>query len=152
MSLLLKFIFMFKCNLSMLRLTTVLNLLALPLAISHLLCFYKRIRPPSSLLSPIPEAIVLGLFPIAWFFGFLYYTETPSLLFVVLSVASAFDDKHWQAALVRLVSTFRLTVINGSSSLASSVARSDKLILFGSFTHMDPANSPICNSGVLHRG
>lgn len=101
MSLILKRIFLFKCNVSMLRLTTTLNLLALPLVLTRLLAFHKRIRPPSSLLAPFPEAIVLALFPIAWFFGFLYYTETPSLLFVAWTVVAASEDKHWLAALVR---------------------------------------------------
>lgn len=99
MSLAMKRIFLFKCNVSMLRLTTMLNLLALPLVLSHLLCHYKRLRPPASLLQPIPEAVVLALFPIAWFFGFLYYTETPSLLFVLLTVVSSTSEKHWTAAL-----------------------------------------------------
>ncbi|KAK7028993.1 glucosyltransferase [Paramarasmius palmivorus] len=84
----------------MLRLTTTLSLLALPIALTRLLCFHRRIRPPSALLVPTPDAIVLSLFPIAWFFGFLYYTEVPSLVFVVLTVTAASDDQHWLAALL----------------------------------------------------
>lgn len=43
---------------------------------------------------------MLSLFPIAWFFGFLYYTEVPSLVFVVWTVVEASEDRHWVAALV----------------------------------------------------
>jgi alpha-1,2-glucosyltransferase len=84
----------------MLRLTTLLTLLALPIALTRLLCYHKRERPPGSLLSPMPESVVLSLFPIAWFFGFLYYTEVPSLLFVVWTVVAASNNRHWLAALV----------------------------------------------------
>jgi alpha-1,2-glucosyltransferase len=101
MSLLLKKIFVFKCNLSMLRLTTTLTLLCLPLALTSLLGYHKRIRPPNEWLSPSPEAVLLAFFPITWFFGFLYYTEVPSLLAVVLTVVAASNHRHWQAALVR---------------------------------------------------
>ncbi|KAF9269957.1 glucosyltransferase [Marasmius fiardii PR-910] len=112
MSLVLKKVFLFKCNLQMLRLTTTLSLLALPIVLTRLICFHQRIRPPSSLLSPTPDAIVLSLFPIGWFFGFLYYTEVPSLILVALTVVSACDDRHWVAALFGLLScTFRQTNI-----------------------------------------
>lgn len=101
MSLLLKKIFLFKCNISMLRLTTTLTLLALPLALSQLLCYHKRLRP-TPIQKPLSEAIIVSAFPIAWFFGFLYYTEVPSLLTVVLTVVAASRHAHWQAALVGL--------------------------------------------------
>lgn len=84
----------------MLRLTTLLTLLALPIALTRLLCYHKRERPPTSFFSPTPESVVLSLFPIAWFFGFLYYTEVPSLLFVVWTVVAASNNRHWLAALV----------------------------------------------------
>ncbi|PPQ71013.1 hypothetical protein CVT26_014275 [Gymnopilus dilepis] len=112
LSVLLKRIFLFKCNVSMLRLTPTLTLLALPLALTRLIAFHKRERPPASVLSPLPEAVVLSAFPIAWFFGFLYYTEVPSLLFVVCTVVAAEQQYHWLAALLGLVScTFRQTNI-----------------------------------------
>ncbi|KAG7098940.1 hypothetical protein E1B28_000830 [Marasmius oreades] len=112
MSLMFKKIFLFKCNLQMLRLTTTLSLLALPIVLTRLLCFHKRIRPPSLLLSPTPEAIILSLFPVGWFFGFLYYTEVPSLVLVALTVVSACGDRHWLAALFGLMScSFRQTNI-----------------------------------------
>ena len=85
----------------MLRLTPMLALVALPIALTRLLCYHKRERPPPSMTAPIPEAVVLAAFPIAWFFGFLYYTEVPSLVLVVLTVVAATQDKHWTAALVR---------------------------------------------------
>ncbi|KAL0071717.1 glucosyltransferase [Marasmius tenuissimus] len=112
MSLIFKRIFMFKCNLQMLRLTTLLSLLALPIALTRLVCFHKRIRPPSSLLAPSPEAILLSFFPIGWFFGFLYYTEVPSLVLVVLTVVAASEERHWLASVFGLLScTFRQTNI-----------------------------------------
>lgn len=112
LSVLLKRLFLFKCSLPMLRLTTLLTLLALPIALTRLLCYHKRERPPASLLSPMPESVVLSLFPIAWFFGFLYYTEVPSLLFVVWTVVTASNNRHWLAALLGLIScAFRQTNI-----------------------------------------
>jgi len=111
MSVLLKRIFMFKCSLPMLRLTTVLALMSLPLGLTPLVCFHKRVRPLPSFL-PTADALVLGTFPIAWFFGFLYYTEVPSLVFVVWTVVAASQDRHWLAALLGLTScTFRQTNI-----------------------------------------
>jgi len=60
----------------------------------------------------LPEAVVLSTFPIVWFFGFLYYTDVPSVLFVVLTTVAAFEDNHWLAALLGLIScTFRQTNI-----------------------------------------
>lgn len=101
LSIILKNVFMFKCNLAMLRLTPMLCLAVLPFALTRLLCYHKRVRPPHTITAPIAEAVVLASFPIAWFFGFLYYTETPSLLFVVLTVVAATQERHWLAALVR---------------------------------------------------
>lgn len=100
LSILLKQVFMFKCNLSMLRLTPMLCLAVIPFALTRLLCYHKRVRPPHTVFAPTAEAVVLASFPIAWFFGFLYYTETPSLLFVVLTVVAASQERHWLAALV----------------------------------------------------
>ncbi|KAI0344140.1 glucosyltransferase [Trametopsis cervina] len=112
LSLVLKRAFLLKCNLAMLRLTPLLALTMLPIALTGLLCFHKRERPPASLFVPIPEAVILSAFPIAWFFGFLYYTEVPSLVFVVLTVLAATQGKHWRAALLGAVScTFRQTNI-----------------------------------------
>ncbi|KAF9452582.1 glycosyltransferase family 59 protein [Macrolepiota fuliginosa MF-IS2] len=108
MSLLLKRLFLFKCNIPMLRLTTLLSLLALPIALTRLVCYHKRERPPAVIKPPVLEATVVAAFPIAWFFGFLYYTDVPSLLFVVATIAAATEDRHWLAALLGLVScTFR---------------------------------------------
>ncbi|PCH33326.1 glycosyltransferase family 59 protein [Wolfiporia cocos MD-104 SS10] len=108
LSVILKNVFMFKCNLSMLRITPMLSLLALPLLLTRLLCYHKRERPPLSPVMPIAEAVVLAAFPIAYFFGFLYYTEVPSLVFVVATVIFAANRRHWLAALLGAVScTFR---------------------------------------------
>ncbi|KAH9891022.1 glucosyltransferase [Cubamyces lactineus] len=108
LSLVLKKLFMLKCNLSMLRLTPMLSLLALPIALTPLVSYHKRERPPPSLATPLLEAVILASFPLAWFFGFLYYTEVPSLVSVVSCVVFAMQGRHWLAALIGLVScTFR---------------------------------------------
>lgn len=86
----------------MLRVTTLLTLLALPIVLTRLSCFYKRIHPPS-LLAPELQSIILSLFPIAWFFGFLYYTDLPSLVFVLATVSAAGAHRHWLAAIVSVV-------------------------------------------------
>jgi hypothetical protein len=107
LSLLLKRLFLFSCNVSMLRLTTLLSLLSLPIALTRLLCYYRRDRSSTSpILSPSLQAIVLSAFPIAWFFGFLYYTEVPSVLFVVWTVVAASQHNHWIAALVCIMVGF----------------------------------------------
>ncbi|CCM00335.1 uncharacterized protein FIBRA_02365 [Fibroporia radiculosa] len=108
LSVILKRIFMFKCNLPMLRLTPLLFLLVLPIVLARLLCFHQRERLPQSLLVPTTEAVILSAFPIAWFFGFLYYTEVPSLVFVVATVVASAQKRHWLAALLGGIScTFR---------------------------------------------
>ncbi|KAF8922192.1 glucosyltransferase [Mucidula mucida] len=112
MSLALKSVFLFKCNVPMLRLTVTMTLLALPIALTRLLCIYQRVRPPTSFLSPTVESVVLSMFPIAWFFGFLYYTEVPSVLCVILTFVAASNEQHWLAALLGFIScTFRQTNI-----------------------------------------
>ncbi|KAF8202972.1 glucosyltransferase [Pholiota molesta] len=109
-SLFLKRVFLVKCNLSMLRLTPALMLMALPLVLTRLLCFHQRVRPPAGALAPTLEAMVLTAFPLAYFFGFLYYTDVPSLLSVAGTVALAAAGKHWVAAAAGLVScAFRQT-------------------------------------------
>jgi len=84
----------------MLRLTVTLSLLALPVAMTRLLCFHQRLRPPAFIASV--HSVVIAQFPIAWFFGFLYYTDVPSLLLVVAAFAAATEGAHWTAALVGL--------------------------------------------------
>lgn len=97
--------FVFKCNLAILRLTPLLTLLVLPFVLTRLLCYHKRIRPPP-ILQPSAEAVILSTFPIVWFFGFLYYTDVPSVLGVVASVVAASQGNHWSAALVRTTLPF----------------------------------------------
>jgi DIE2/ALG10 family len=101
LTVLLKSVFVFKCRLPTLRLTPLLTLLLLPLAATRLLCYHKRIRPPPSVSTPTLDAVVLSAFPIAWFFGFLYYTDVPSLLSVIVTIVAASQGKHWFAGLVR---------------------------------------------------
>lgn len=103
LSVLFKKLFLFKCNLPVLRFTNVLLSLLLPPLITSLLARIRRQRPPESLLEPTTEALVLSLFPIAWFFGFLYYTEMGSLVLVLLCLQLSLKGKHWAAAGVRLL-------------------------------------------------
>lgn len=103
LSVLLHRVFMFKCNLNLLRLTNTLTLFALPLVLTRLLGFHQRRRSPPKL-TPSIEALVLSSFPIAWFFGFLYYTEVPSLVSVLCTVVAATQNKHWLAGLLGIVS------------------------------------------------
>lgn len=95
----------------MLRLTPALTLMALPLVLTRLLCFHKRVRPPAGALAPTLEALVLSAFPLAYFFGFLYYTDVPSLLSVVGTIALAAAGKHWAAAAVREFSVIVFSVV-----------------------------------------
>ncbi|KAG2156533.1 glycosyltransferase family 59 protein [Suillus bovinus] len=103
LSVLLHRVFMFKCNLNLLRLTNTLTLFALPLVLTRLLGFHQRRRSPPKL-TPSIEALVLSIFPVAWFFGFLYYTEVPSLVSVLCTVVAATQNKHWLAGLLGIVS------------------------------------------------
>lgn len=118
LTLILKKMFMLKCNLSMLRLTPMLSLAALPVALTSLVCYHKREHPPASITTPLLEAVVLASFPLAWFFGFLYYTEVPSVVSVVLTVVYASRGKHWSAAMVRF---FCLNVMPDSASRRTSM-------------------------------
>ncbi|EIM92928.1 glucosyltransferase [Stereum hirsutum FP-91666 SS1] len=112
LTIIMKNIFLFKCNLPTLRLTPLVTLLVLPFALTRLLCFHQRVRTPSSSFVPTLDAVVLSAFPIVWFFGFLYYTEVPSLLFVVSTIVASSQNKHKLAALLGLIScTFRQTNI-----------------------------------------
>lgn len=100
LSVIMKRLFTFKCNLSVLRLTPLLTLLALPFVLTRLSCYHKRLRPPASFFTPTAESVVLSAFPVAWFFGFLYYTDVPSALFTITSIIAATESRHWTAALV----------------------------------------------------
>lgn len=107
LTVLLKKIFVFKCRLPTLRLTPLLTLLLLPLAATRLLRYHQRMRPPPSVLTPTLDSVVLSTFPIAWFFGFLYYTEVPSLLSVIITIVAASQGRHWVASMVRDMHAFR---------------------------------------------
>ena len=50
---------------------------------------------------PTLDAVVATAFPIAWFFGMLYYTEVPGVLLVVATVVAATQRRHWLAGGVR---------------------------------------------------
>jgi len=112
LTVLLKGVFVFKCRLPTLRLTPLLALLLLPLATTRLLCYHKRIRPPPSVFTPTLDAVIVSTFPVAWFFGFLYYTDVPSLLSVIVTIVAALQGRHWAASMLGIIScTFRQTNI-----------------------------------------
>jgi len=114
LTILLKIIFVFKCRLPTLRLAPLITLLLLPLATTRLLRYHQRVRPPPSLLTPTLDAVVLSTFPIAWFFGFLYYTDVPSLLSVIITIVAASQGRHWTASMVRDVRAFHEKVVKQS--------------------------------------
>lgn len=96
----------------MLRLTPLFTLVALPIVLCQLRAFHHRLRPPRGLLACNLEDVVIAAFPIAWFFGFLYYTDIPSLVSVLATIVAAAQQKHWLAGLLGLVSAvFRQTNI-----------------------------------------
>jgi hypothetical protein len=114
LTILLKNIFVFKCRLPTLRLAPLLTLLLLPLATTRLLRYHQRMRPPPSLLTPTLDAVVLSTFPVAWFFGFLYYTDMPSLLSVIITIVAASQGRHWTASMVRDVRAFQEEIVKQS--------------------------------------
>ncbi|SCV70866.1 BQ2448_3628 [Microbotryum intermedium] len=67
------------------------------------------------------EAIFVATFPIAWFFGYLYYTETGSLVLVLLAYSFALEGKWLRSSLVGAASlTFRQTNILWIAFIAAS--------------------------------
>ncbi|KAL4069407.1 glycosyltransferase family 59 protein [Scleroderma citrinum] len=105
LSVLLHRILICRCDLSTLRSTVTLTFLTLPLFLSQLLAFHQR-RPLPPFLSPTAEAVVLSTFPLAWFYGFLYYTEVPSLVTVLGTIMFSMQNQHCIAAVLGLTSCF----------------------------------------------
>lgn len=101
-SVLLKKTVLFKCSLPVLRLTPLLALLSLPILLARLISYHNRERPPRSVFTPRTAAVILSTFPITWFFGFLYYTDIPSLAFVVATIVAACEGRHVVAGIVRI--------------------------------------------------
>lgn len=92
---------MFKCRLPLLRLVPALHLMALPILMSILEAYHKRLPPPSDLTEPSLFSITTAMFPLLWFFGHLFYTDVPSLFFVLASFVAQTRDAPWTAAFVR---------------------------------------------------
>ncbi|EJD55635.1 glucosyltransferase, partial [Auricularia subglabra TFB-10046 SS5] len=112
LSVLLNKLFMMKCTLPMLRLTPLLSSMALPSLLTLLLASARRERTLNAATHPTFESVVVSAVPIAWFFGFLYYTEVPSLALVLACVVSAAKGRHALAALLGVLAcTFRQTNI-----------------------------------------
>lgn len=103
LSVLIHRIFGFACSLWTLRATVTLTLITLPLFLTQLLAFHQR-RPSS--LCPTTEAVVLSTFPLAWFYGFLYYTDVPSLISVLATMLFSTRSQHSLAAVFGVVSCF----------------------------------------------
>ena len=75
------------------------------------------------------------MFPIAWFFGFLYYTDVPSLALVVCTVVCALKGKHVLAALVSILLRLLLypddemsRVLDSQTGIASCTFRQTNII------------------------
>ena len=95
-------LFMLKCNIAMLRLTPLITLVALPVLKCQLRALHRRLPPPRSLPTPSPGDIVIAAFPIAWFFGFLYYTDLPNLISIFPTIVAATKGRHALASIVSL--------------------------------------------------
>ncbi len=64
--------------------------------------------------TPTLDSVVLSTFPIGWFFGFLYYTDMPSLLSVIVTIVAASQGLHWAASMVRDVRALQEKVVTPS--------------------------------------
>lgn len=105
LSVLLHRVLMFRCNLSTLRSTVTFMTFTLPPFLARLLSLHRQ-HPPPPLLSPTWEAVVLSTFPLVWFYGFLYYTEVPSLVSVLGTIVFSMQDQHCIAAVLGFTSCF----------------------------------------------
>lgn len=103
LSVLLHRIFGYPCSLWTLRATVTFTLTVLPLLLTQLLAFHQR-RP--SFLCPTVEAVVFSTFPLAWFYGFLYYTDVPSLVSVLATILFSTGGQHGLAAVLGIISCF----------------------------------------------
>lgn len=102
-SVLLRGLFVFKCRLPLLRLVPMLHLLAFPPLLASLEAYHQRMYQPRDLLSPSISSIAISLFPLAWFFGFLYYTDIPGAAFILGAFYAQVNESSWLAALVSLL-------------------------------------------------
>jgi len=133
LSVLLHRVLMFRCNLSTLRSTVTFMTFTLPLFLARLLSLHRQ-HPPPPLLSPTWEAVVLSTFPLVWFYGFLYYTEVPSLVSVLGTIVFSMQDQHCIAAVVcdhSYVNKSGTVHKAGADSLALQVVSSVKRTLSG---------------------
>ena len=107
------------CSTSALRLLNALILILLPLAYARLLPLIRhpvlrastrgKRTPSRTALAAIEkdeerwEGLVVGLFPVVAFFGFLYYTDLASILLVLLAQGLALKKRRaWSAIVSRL--------------------------------------------------
>lgn len=83
------------CTVRRLRADNLLRILALPFLV-HSLLRKIRLAPISAL-----ESITISLFPVVYFFTFLFYTDLASLIAVLASLHEALADRPGRAAVVR---------------------------------------------------
>ncbi|EJT97967.1 hypothetical protein DACRYDRAFT_111484 [Dacryopinax primogenitus] len=101
-------LFAMRCSLPLLRFHSTLLLLSLPPILSHLLPLLQPppcSEPPRTFLETLRpgwEAIVLGFMPVAWFTGFLYYTDLGAVVFALGAIVAA---KRGQSGLAALLGT-----------------------------------------------
>lgn len=92
---------MFKCRLPLLRLVPALHLLGLPPLLFALEAYHQREPSPFDVVtSPSISAVTLAAFPPLWFFGFLFYTDVPGVMFVLMSFVKQSGGHKWYAAIV----------------------------------------------------
>jgi alpha-1,2-glucosyltransferase len=94
-------IFLLKCNLQHLRFTVTLALITIPILLTRLVRIHQRVPPPRNLFEPTLDAVALATFPVLWFFGFLYYTDVPSVAFTLAAIIASRQESHYLATLVR---------------------------------------------------
>jgi hypothetical protein len=46
------------------------------------------------------DTLTLSIFPVGWFYNFLYYTDSGSTFFVLWSYLLSIEERYWMSALV----------------------------------------------------
>lgn len=95
--------------------TAILRSVNIPLAIICALLFYNiiiELRPEANAKSAIRQAFVLSLYPLHWFFTFLFYTDVGSTTAVMAMYLACIKKSYWLSALLGcLAIVFRQTNI-----------------------------------------
>ncbi|CAG8670258.1 14170_t:CDS:2, partial [Acaulospora morrowiae] len=91
------------CSIELLRAT---NLLFSAGSYVLLWSILNHLHPYQNSNARAVNALSLSMFPINWFFNFLYYTDSGSTFFVLLAYLLALKRKHWKSAVAAGVSVF----------------------------------------------